>query len=185
VTHVLLYPCEHAGCSELVRTANGRCKRHARKQRAGATPHRLTPCLAAGCPRLVEGGGYCKRCARRGGSRRGASRRGGRRREPWSSSSWTARAAALVRKVGRCQRCGATEDLVAHHVEYDPTRPGVVDSSSPLEVVCRSCHGKLHRAAEQAARSSSSVRGSKGSTTPRRSSAAQPGKKTASSEIAR
>jgi hypothetical protein len=37
-------------------------------------------------------------------------------------------------------------------VTFDPLRSNVVDASSPLQVLCTTCHQKLHRQAEHNAR---------------------------------
>ena len=117
-------------------------------------------CAAPGCTTLITGDKGTPYCwphhvaalpgdaARR--PREGV--RGGRGGEPWSRSGWTDRAYAVVRQVGRCQRCGSTKGLVAHHVRFTPGKAGVVDASSPLEVLCSSCHQSLHRRAEHDAR---------------------------------
>jgi hypothetical protein len=146
-----------------------------------------SPCLTPGCGELVDGYGYCERHQ---GRTPGAPRRAPRRGEPWSRAGWTARARALVRQVGRCQRCGSTRQLVAHHTSYDPERPGIVDASSPLVVLCRSCHSREHRLAERDQRRASSARppsasisrageGMQGFDAPRRYSLPPAAKKTA------
>ena len=34
-----------------------------------------------------------------------------------------------------CERCGATENLVHHHVSYEP---------EVIQILCLTCHGRLH-----------------------------------------
>ena len=36
---------------------------------------------------------------------------------------------------GKCSICGSTEDLVRHHVSYDP---------EIIDILCRRCHSSLH-----------------------------------------
>jgi len=36
---------------------------------------------------------------------------------------------------GKCSVCGSTEDLVRHHVSYDP---------EIIDILCRKCHSSLH-----------------------------------------
>jgi hypothetical protein len=113
----------------------------------------LSPCLHPGCAELVAGWGRCEQ--HRGEARGQRPRQPGTR--PWDRAAWTREAAAAVRAAGRCALCGRTPDhdhvqLVCHHVNFDPTRSGVVDPTSPLQVLCSSCHQRLHRRAEHAVR---------------------------------
>ena len=58
--------------------------------------------------------------------------------------SW-ARLSALVTGGAECIRCGAADDLVAHHKV--PRRMGGLDVLENLVPVCRSCHPALEQEA--------------------------------------
>jgi 5-methylcytosine-specific restriction endonuclease McrA len=49
-----------------------------------------------------------------------------------------------VREVGKCERCGALENLHAHHVEHYAVAPERRADPSNLEVLCMTCHGNEH-----------------------------------------
>ncbi len=50
--------------------------------------------------------------------------------------NWDAKRAATFERDGhRCQKCGATTRLQAHHKSYRPER---------LVTLCKSCHNKEH-----------------------------------------
>ena len=48
----------------------------------------------------------------------------------------------LCRDGYQCQRCGAREDLCAHHIKY--RRDGGPDTPETLVTLCSLCHAKLH-----------------------------------------
>ena len=52
------------------------------------------------------------------------------------------RAFVLRRDGGRCQRCGSTQKLAAHHVV--PRSAGGSDTPSNLRTICSTCHDVLH-----------------------------------------
>ena len=54
------------------------------------------------------------------------------------------RGSALIRAGFRCERCGASDDLVTldvHHKKYNLFH----ERLSELEVLCRACHMQEHR----------------------------------------
>ncbi len=82
------------------------------------------PCLICG---QLASGSYCDR-HRRGGSIRA-----------WRNL----RAQAVSRDGHRCVERGATERLAAHHVV--PVAEGGVNTLDNLAVLCKGCHGAVHR----------------------------------------
>ena len=52
------------------------------------------------------------------------------------------RAFVLHRDGGKCQRCGATDRLEAHHVI--PSSAGGSDTPSNLRTICVTCHDQIH-----------------------------------------
>ena len=55
--------------------------------------------------------------------------------------------ARLVKLIGdyKCNRCGSTEQLVAHHIEEWKHNEKLRYSTDNGEVLCRSCHMKHHQ----------------------------------------
>lgn len=49
-----------------------------------------------------------------------------------------------IAAAGRCARCASTCDLVLHHRVRSREQPDLLFERSNLEVVCRSCHTRLH-----------------------------------------
>ena len=85
-------PVHGERCPELVEGDNAYCRKHKRQRKGTAMPRGLTPCLAAGCPDLVQGGGYCDQHAARLGARR---RKPGP--NPWRNPTWRRVAARYLR----------------------------------------------------------------------------------------
>jgi len=54
---------------------------------------------------------------------------------------------SLVKLIGdyKCNRCGSTEQLVAHHIEEWKHNEKLRYSTDNGEVLCRSCHMKHHQ----------------------------------------
>jgi hypothetical protein len=60
-----------------------------------------------------------------------------------SAKEWiTVRDACYERDEYTCTKCGATEDLVAHHIVYE--RDGGPDELENLTTLCRACHARAH-----------------------------------------
>lgn len=63
-------------------------------------------------------------------------------REFLRSSFWKELSAAKKDGVGKCERCGITEGLEAHHLVY--RRDWYETHLEDLEVLCSDCHSKAH-----------------------------------------
>ena len=70
-------------------------------------------------------------------------RRGSRGDPDYRGWDWKdARLAAFLRDNYLCQQCGASEDLMAHHIIPYPVTQD--NSLANLLTVCRSCHSRIH-----------------------------------------
>lgn len=49
-----------------------------------------------------------------------------------------------VRAVGRCERCGSTENLHGHHIEHFASAPEMGADLANIEVLCSHCHAFEH-----------------------------------------
>lgn len=49
-----------------------------------------------------------------------------------------------VKLIGKCEKCGSTENLHAHHKIQFNERPDLGADFDNIEVLCRPCHGKAH-----------------------------------------
>lgn len=58
------------------------------------------------------------------------------------SPEWRRRAARIKARRGRCEECGATENLQAHHLNY--IRLGC-ERDSDIRVLCGVCHQNRHK----------------------------------------
>ena len=45
-----------------------------------------------------------------------------------------------TKKFGRCVRCGSTNNLFLHHVDFDNSN----DSAKNLVCLCQTCHNEIH-----------------------------------------
>jgi 5-methylcytosine-specific restriction endonuclease McrA len=53
------------------------------------------------------------------------------------------RSAMMARHGGKCQSCGATDNLQVHHKDY-PKRYTELQNLHMLELLCQSCHLQSH-----------------------------------------
>ena len=59
------------------------------------------------------------------------------------SETWAAiRGAKLACSSHRCEQCGSTKRLEAHHLTY--ARFGGAERMSDLQILCERCHNKAH-----------------------------------------
>ncbi|HET8954275.1 MAG TPA: HNH endonuclease signature motif containing protein [Solirubrobacterales bacterium] len=93
------------------------------------------PCI--GCGRLILKGSYCPRCDPSRKRRRVTPGRGS------GGAAARFRREVLARAGGRCERCGSTEDVEAHH-RRALTDGGSNDPSNG-EALCRRCHRPADR----------------------------------------
>lgn len=87
---------------------------------------------------------FCsKRCADREMGRRYRARHGGKvgRHTRWGGN-WMR---ALMRDENRCVRCGATEKLNVHHLDWSGESDAPNHDLDNLETLCDPCHRKAHR----------------------------------------
>jgi 5-methylcytosine-specific restriction endonuclease McrA len=88
---------------------------------------------------------YCSRaCAREGAAPRGPAHpnwKGG-----ISERSHRSKAAirARIREIGRCERCGSTENLHGHHRSAYASDPAGREDPSNIEILCAVCHAIRH-----------------------------------------
>ena len=99
------------------------------------------PCAAPGCPELLDRG-QGSRCAKH---QTGQGRTRGQHQATTAKrgygAAWQKHSEELVKRVGCCQQCGATEDLTTHHTTKARLGGQVEDGTV---VLCRSCHSWLH-----------------------------------------
>lgn len=79
------------------------------------------------CPTLITTGSRCRVCQER-------------YRSSYSRHGWAA--AVKARAGGRCERCGATANLKAHHVR--PLAAGGTDTPADGQCLCHTCHEREH-----------------------------------------
>jgi len=53
---------------------------------------------------------------------------------------------SVIRDHPRCARCASTNDLLVHHRARARERPDLLMDRDNLQVLCRSCHAKVHGA---------------------------------------
>ena len=60
---------------------------------------------------------------------------------PYQTANWRQVARAVTAAAGRCERCGSTNRLTAHH--RIPRAEGGPDAAWNLETLCMSCHNRV------------------------------------------
>lgn len=75
--------------------------------------------------------------------------------EIYGSKMWKDYSNEEKNRVGHCQRCYKTYDLIAHHVEPIQWKNGKIEAPNkecliyqPLEVVCHACHQSKERSGD-------------------------------------
>lgn len=75
--------------------------------------------------------------------------------EVYGSKMWKDYSNEEKNRVGHCQRCYKTYDLIAHHVEPIQWENGKVEAPNkeslvyqPLEIVCHACHQSAERSGD-------------------------------------
>lgn len=88
---------------------------------------------------------YCSRlCARKGAAPKGRNHpnwKGGVAERPHSVRTVIKK---RVKEVGKCQRCGANDNLHGHHIRSYADHPSLRIDPSNIKVLCRDCHKLEH-----------------------------------------
>lgn len=61
------------------------------------------------------------------------------------NKAWKELSAKTRARTGRCEVCGETENLCAHHILEKRVWPSLWLEKKDLVVLCRRCHFKVHR----------------------------------------
>lgn len=73
----------------------------------------------------------------------------------YGSGMWKRYSNEVKNKVGHCEKCFKTYDLIAHHVTPIQWKDGKVEAEckedliyQPLEVLCHACHQSMERSGD-------------------------------------